>query len=128
MNYDIIDLEKKKELIKKLKEFCPNGDPRFYEIIADLGILHSAKNSDYASKEEPLRNFTTVGKAMEEYGIITPGNSATKTALMYAYKQWDAALKLLGRNEKGNIEGITDRLNDIAVYAIIARILYERCQ
>ena len=40
-------------------------------------------------------------------------------------KQFDAFLKLLMHNEKGQVEGIAERLNDVAVYSIIARILYE---
>lgn len=117
---------KKETLIREMKKLFPNGDPTFYEIIVEMADLHNRKNADYASREEPLRNFTVVGKALEEYGIITKGYPATKIALAYAYKQWDAAFKLLGRSEKGNVEGITNRLDDITVYSIIARILYER--
>lgn len=116
----------KEELIVEMKKLFPNGDPQFYEIIVDLAELHHMKNGDYASRKEPLRNFTTVGNALEDYGILTKGYPATKIALCYAYKQWDAALKLLGRAEKGNVEGVTQRLDDIAVYSIIARLLYER--
>lgn len=114
------------DFTKKMRELFPNGDPQFYEIIIELAKLHNDKNADYASKEEPLRNFTVVGNALESYNILTKGYPATKVALGYAYKQWDAALKLLGRSEKGNVEGVSQRLDDIAVYAIIARILYEK--
>jgi len=114
------------EFVKEMRKLFPNGDPLFYEILVELGRLHNDKNADYASKEEPLRNFTVVGNALEKYKIITKGYPATKVALSYAYKQWDAALKLLGRSEKGDVEGVSQRLNDIAVYAIIARILYEK--
>jgi len=114
------------ELKTELKKIFPNGDKQFYDILIELADLHNKKNTDYASRQEPLRNFTTVGQSLEGYNILTFGYSATKTALTYAYKQWDAALKLLGRAEKGNVEGVSQRLNDIAVYVIIARILYER--
>jgi len=117
---------KLEDLIKEMKRMFPNGDPLFYELIVELAKLHNDKNADYASKEEPLRNFTVVGNALEKYNIITKGYPATKLALTYAYKQWDAALKLLGRSEKGDVEGVSQRLNDIAVYATIARILYEK--
>ena len=116
----------KENLIKEMKKLFPNGDPQFYEIIVELADLHNRKNADYATRENPLRNFTTVGNVLEDYGILTKGNPSTKIALAYAYKQWDAALKLLGRSERGNVEGISQRLDDIAVYSIIARILYER--
>lgn len=102
------------------------GDPDFYRILFELLLLHLRKNRDYGTIKDPLRNFTTVGNALADYGILTKGYPATKIALGYAYKQWDAALKLLGRSEKGNVEGVTQRLDDIAVYAIIAKILYKR--
>ena len=116
----------KEELVREMKILFPNGDPMFYEILVNLGQLHNDKNGDYATIEYPLRNFTTVGEALEKYGLITKGKPALKLALIYAYKQWDAALKLLGRGEEGNVEGIDARLDDIAVYAIIAKILNKR--
>ena len=109
-----------------LKDYIAIGDPDFYRVLFEILMLHLRKNRDYGTKEEPLRNFTTVGNALEDYGILTEGYPATKIALAYAYKQWDAAFKLLGRAEKGNVEGVSQRLNDIAVYSIIARLLYER--
>jgi len=30
------------------------GHPRVYEILQELGLLHDAKNSDYATTEDPL--------------------------------------------------------------------------
>jgi len=114
--------EKVKEEFKKLFKY---GHPLFYDIIVDNCQLHNDKNRDYATIEEPLGNFTRVGKWAREYGLITEGYEATKIALLYALKQWDAVLKLLRDNQKGKVEGIPERLNDIAVYSVIARILYQ---
>jgi len=116
----------KELLISALKEACPYGDPRFYEIVVDLCELHNDKNADYATKKDPLSNFMRVGKSMADYKLITPGRVATKIAFIYMWKQIDAAYKLLGRAEKGGVQGVSDRLDDVAVYSILARILYEK--
>jgi len=110
----VINLEKKKL----------SGHPRFYEILEELADLHSKKNKDYASAENPLANFTRVGQMCKQWNLVTEGYEPVKVALIYALKQVDAALKLLGSGEKGGVEGIPDRLRDIAVYAILAEILY----
>ena len=111
---NVISLEKKKRF----------GHPRFYEIIEELADLHDRKNRDYATPENPLSNFTRVAKMCKQWNLVTEGYEPVKVALIYALKQVDAALKLLGSGKKGGVEGIPDRLRDIAVYAILAEILY----
>ena len=117
---------KKELLIAALREVCPHGDPRFYELIIDFCELHNDKNADYASKQEPLGNFTRNGQIARMYGLITPGHEATKIAILYMQKQIDAAYKLIGSGQKGGVESVASRLGDVTVYSIIARILYER--
>lgn len=109
-------------MIDKKKRF---GHPMFYKILEELADLHDRKNRDYATPEDPLQNFYRVAEGCKKYNLITEGFEPVKIALIYAYKQWDAALKLLGRGEKGGVEGIPDRLRDIAVYAILAEIIYK---
>jgi len=104
------------------------GHPMFYEILEELAKLHSRKNKDYASPEDPLQNFYRVAEWGKKYNLITPGYEPVKVAIIYALKQVDACLKLLGRNEKGGVEGIPERLRDIAVYSIIAEVLYREIQ
>lgn len=101
------------------------GHPKFYRIIDSLKQLHSNKNRDYATKENPLGNFLRVAEWCKTYNLVTRGNEATKVAMIFKLKQLDAALKLLGSGQKGKVEGIPGRLNDDATYSIIARILYE---
>ena len=101
------------------------GHPKFYEILDELRRLHDSKNADYATKDDPLQNFTRVAEWGKRYHLITEGKEPVKVAVMYMLKQLDACLKLLMHNEKGQVEGIPERLNDVAVYSIIARILYE---
>lgn len=118
-------------LYKTLRRLYPNGDSRFYKVMIELMTLYNDKQSDYATIEEPFRNFTDVADNLVKYGIITEENKELKVALVYAYKQWDAICKMIGQGNKGKAESLIDKLNDISVYAIIIRILYEekiKCQ
>jgi len=110
---------------KKWAKQFKHGHPKFYDILEELAQLHNIKNRDYASRETPLENFERVGYILEAYNIFTPNHRALKTCLAYMQKQWDAVFKLVGKNQVGQVEGIRDRLKDIAVYAIIAMILDE---
>ena len=101
------------------------GHPRFYELIEELAELHNNKNRDYATPEDPLVNFTRTGELAERYGLIAPGKVGLKMALLYSLKQIDAVFKMVGRGQKETVEGVRDKLRDIAVYAIIAMILEE---
>lgn len=113
------------ESLATIKEMFKHGHPRFYEIMFELMGLHDRKNRDYASKEHPLQNFERVGDWGEKYNLITQNYEATKTSVLYMLKQLDAALKLLGRNEVGEVEGVVKRLRDVAVYSVLTMILYE---
>ena len=101
-----------------------NGHPRFYEILEQMALLHSRKNSDYATEEEPLANFKRVAEMCKKYKFLTEGYESVKVALIYSMKQIDAAYKLLGLGQKGEVEGFKDRMMDVAVYSILAMILY----
>ena len=102
------------------------GHPRFYEIIEEHGKLHDVKNTDYASKEVPLGNFERVGLMCKLWGIdFTTGNEAEKVAFVYMLKQVDVAGKLLGQGTSGKVEDRGKRYDDISVYSIIAKILFE---
>jgi len=107
-----------KEEVKKF------GHKRFYEILDELAILHSKKNRDYATPEDPLQNFRRVAMWCREYNLITPGHEPMKVAIIYMLKQLDAALKLLRDDEEGRVEGIPERLRDVAVYTLLMEILY----
>lgn len=109
-------------------EFSGRGHPRFYEILQELAELHDRKNSDYATASNPLANFERVGKAGKEYNLITNGNESVKVALLYAWKQIDAVNKMVGNSEAGKAESVLDKFNDIAVYMILARIMYEESE
>lgn len=114
--------------MKKLSDKYPYGHYRFYEIMEELKQLHSNKNRDYASKEHPLSNFNRVAELAKTYELVTPGNEPAKVAVIYMLKQVDAALKLLGKNQRGLVEGIEERLKDIAVYSVLLIILLEESE
>jgi len=103
------------------------GHPRFYELLEQYAKLHSRKNTDYAKggKQGPLGNFSRVSSIMSLY----PGmdwDSSFGVALCYMLKQLDAAL-ILRSTKRESIAGepIPIRLADVAVYATIARIIWE---
>jgi hypothetical protein len=101
-----------------------NGHPKFYQILDALADLHSAKNGDYAGGGRPLGNFERVAQLLGMYPGF-PINTTYGVALVYALKQLDAALHLMATKRKGNVEGVPERLQDIAVYAVLAMIMYE---
>ena len=87
--------------------------------------LHNRKNRDYATQDDPMANFKRVGAWGQKYKLLTPGFPATKVAVLYMLKQVDAAFKLLGDNTEGRVEGVNERLDDVAVYSTIIKILYD---
>ena len=102
-----------------------HGHPKFYKILEQMAELHSKKNKDYATKEDPLRNFKRAAEWAKKYKLITDGYESVKVAIIYMLKQLDAAFKLLGDNQKGEVEGFIDRMMDIAIYSVLIMILYE---
>jgi len=102
------------------------GHPMVYKTMLEHAHLHEAKNADYASPEQPLANFERVGKWIVEYELwrLAETNPALFTAIVYMLKQLDAAFKLLGRNEKGGVEGVPQRFDDVSVYSVISKVLY----
>ena len=102
----------------------PHGHKRFVPIMRDLMKLHSDKNHDYASGGDPLGNFKRVAAILALYPGLDPSHPVV-VALTYALKQVDAVLWSLAKNIKAKVEGRGKRLDDIAVYAVLARILDE---
>jgi len=100
------------------------GHPKFYIILKELADLHSRKNFDYAGSGDPLDNFNRCGEMVKAL-LSKGGLNEMKTSLIFMSKQVDAVIDMIGKGRKEQVEGITDKLNDIAIYAILARILYE---
>lgn len=110
----------------KLRE-AYQGHPMFKKLTEDELALHSAKNSDYAKGGDPLGNFKRVGNILGQYPKLDL-NDPTVVALTYMMKQLDAALWMLAKGYEGNVENIDTRLQDVHVYAKLARILHKEKQ
>ncbi len=101
-----------------------HGHPDFYKMTEDELQLHSDKNRDYAQGGDPLGNFKRVANIFSNY----PGLDLSKPetiALVYMFKQLDAALWMLSQGYEGEVEDVDSRLRDVHVYAKIDRILHK---
>ena len=92
----------------------PNS-ARFHEILETVGQLHDKKQKDYGSGDDPFANV----RATERWGM-----PAWIGAMMRAN---DKVVRLQSFVQNGTLanEGVEDSLLDIAVYSIIALVLFE---
>jgi len=90
---------------------------RFHEIVKEMVELHDRKNHDYGGNEY-LSNFMMCEKHM--------GFPAWKGCIIRLSDKM-ARLMNIARIEEIAVsdESVADTLTDLAVYAIITRILYE---
>ena len=90
---------------------------RFHEIVNEMVELHGRKNRDYAGGDY-LSNFLMCEKHM--------GVPAWKGCIIRLSDKM-ASIMNVARDDETSVgdETITDTLMDLAVYAIITRILYE---
>ncbi len=96
------------------KEF--HGHPQFYKILDELRDLHSRKSHDY-SGSDPLSNL----KECESMGIPAwQGVALRLTDKMSRVKSFAKKGKLLV-----NDEGLEDTFRDLAIYSILAIILFR---
>lgn len=91
------------------------GDPRFLDKLNWIAELHSAKQYDYGAGEDPFANL----RASQDFGV-EPWVGAT-------IRMNDKITRLKSFIAKGELknESVMDSFLDIAVYALIASILYE---
>ena len=104
--------------LNQLREFYPNGHPRFYELMNDMMDLHNRKNREYAHGGPPLGNFTRVSYLKQPYKGID-WTSPEGTCLDYMLKQFDAVLNGMATSLDFRIESVEDRVRDIVVYWVI---------
>jgi hypothetical protein len=93
-----------------------SASKRFHELLREIGELHDRKQADYGSEKDPLANV----RASEEWGI-----PAWVGALIRLNDKVNR-LKAFARKRSLANESAEDSMVDIAVYALIARILYEQ--
>jgi hypothetical protein len=96
------------------------GHPRFYEILDAIKQLHSLKAQAYEGKNAYYYNY-------RENGRLWMGDpSGFKYALMRAYEKMTRIHNIaLDATIPTNDESVSDNLDDIAIIAIIAKILWE---
>jgi hypothetical protein len=114
----------KKKILQELQKTFPNGHEKYIPILLDLMELHSIKNHDYAAGGNPLGNFDRVAHFFESYPNLKLSDSFV-VALCYMMKQLDAALWLKNNGHAAKVQGIGERMDDIIVYATIAKIIEE---
>jgi hypothetical protein len=91
------------------------GDPRFHALLQHIGDLHDKKQQDYGSNEDPFANV----RSSQDWGIPAwVGAFIRLNDKVYRLKQFAKKGKLAN-------EGAEDSMMDIAVYALIALILYR---
>lgn len=98
------------------------SNKRFHAILAELGALHDKKQSDYGTDDDPFANV----RATEQW--CCPSCHVPIPAWLGALIRLnDKVVRLQAFTRNGNLanEGILDSLNDIGVYAPIARVMYE---
>lgn len=88
---------------------------KFHDILVELGDLHDRKQADYGKEDDPLANV----RASTEWGA-----PAWVGSMMRATDKV-RRLQTLARRNKLENESAIDAFNDLAVYAIIGRILFE---
>lgn len=93
------------------------GHPRFHDLLAIMGDMHSKKNSDYARKADSMSNF----RMCEGFGV-----EAWRGAMVRMSDKW-ARLTVLATKDKPSVsdETFEDTLMDLAAYALLVRILRE---
>ena len=88
---------------------------RFHAILSELGSLHDSKQADYGTTSDPFANV----RGSSEWGI-EPWVGAMVRAT-------DKVRRLQSFLKHGKLrnESVDDSLRDLAVYAIIALVLFE---
>lgn len=91
------------------------GSKAFYAHLIEAGLLHAKKQRDYGKSDDPFANV----RATEDWGI--DGWIGAMVRLTDKVKR----LQTFANNGTLANEGVIDSFMDIAVYALIARCLYE---
>ena len=96
-----------------------SGHPRFYKILQEvLAPLHSRKAEAYEGSGAHYANYKDSGQ------WFTTNDGAVRYALMRLQEKLKRVRNLLDGAKPGD-ESVLDSLDDIAIIAVIARILYE---
>lgn len=93
------------------------GHARFYEILKEVESIHDKKNRDYNAGDDPLGNFKMAALAgiPPWKGIVIRLSDKMARLLSFAKRE----------SFEVKDESVIDTLRDMAVYSILAIILYE---
>jgi hypothetical protein len=91
------------------------GDPRFHARLKAMAELHDRKQADYGTDGDPFANV----RASREFGIAPWLGAILRLN--------DKVTRIKSFAKKGTLknESLEDSFDDIAVYAVIARLLYD---
>lgn len=97
---------------------APAGDPRFHALLRKIGELHDRKQKDYGVAGDPFANIraSTAFGVPAWVGAVLRGNDKMKRIQAFI------------QNGKLANEPVEDSLLDLAVYAMIALILFQEGQ
>jgi len=95
------------------------GHTEFYKVCEELMDLHSRKNYQYATVDNPLGNFNRCGDMTK---ILFKPEVDPSLAILLAYmsKQWDGVLQMVGLGKSEVCDQLEDKFFDLACYSIIA--------
>ena len=91
------------------------GDPRFHALIDTIRDLHDAKQADYGTNADAFANV----RGSEDWGVV-PWVGAMIRATDKVKR-----LQTFARTGRLQNEGVRDSFLDLAVYAIIAHVLFD---
>jgi hypothetical protein len=91
------------------------GDPRFHALLKEIADLHDKKQQDYGTSGDPLANI----RGSEQWGI-----PSWVGAMVRANDKVKRLQKLAKEGSLAN-EAARDSFMDLAVYALLALILFE---
>jgi hypothetical protein len=102
--------------VKEAKVSRHPNSQRFHELLKEAGELHDKKQTDYGRGDDPFANV----RSSSEWGV--PAWVGAMVRLN------DKVRRLQALATKGSLanEAAIDSMMDIAVYALIARVLYEQ--
>lgn len=102
-------------LLKLTSERHPNS-ARFHELLTEAGDMHDRKQLDYGKGDDPFANV----RATEEWGVDAWIGAMVRLS--------DKVKRLQSLSRKGYLanEAAKDSFIDIAVYALIAYVLFEQ--
>lgn len=98
------------------EDFRHPSSQRFHDILHELGDLHDRKQKDYGTAEDPFNNIRASAK---EWGI-----PAWVGAMLRATDKVRRLQKFADAGELAN-ESVIDAFDDLTVYAVIAKVMYE---